>query len=80
MYNECKLFTGPLTLIIVNLATAEGLITTTKLVVALCLVLTDDSKERHNYSIPGYVYDPEIPLNILRVPALGAYLDYGADI
>ena len=62
----------------VTLATAEGLTTTIKLLVALYLLLTDNSNE--NLSIPVCVYDPEIPLNILGVPALGAYFDNGADI
>ena len=80
MYNGRKLFTGPHTLVRAALATAEGLTTTTKLVGALRLVLTNNSNEHHTYSIPGCVYDPESPLNILGVPALGEYFDNGADI
>ena len=80
MCDERKLFTGPLTPMSVTLATDEGLITTIKLVVALRLVLTDSSNKHHTYSIPICVYDYKIPLNILGVPALGAYFDNGADI
>ena len=79
MRNDCKLFTGTLTPMSVYLATAEGLITTTKLGGDLRLVLTSDRNEHHTYSIPGCVYDPESPLNILRVPAIGAYFDVDAD-
>ena len=65
---------------IVTLATAEGLTTTTKLVGAVRLVLINDSNEHPTYSIPGCVYDPVSPLNILVVPALSAYFDDGTDI
>ena len=74
------MFTGPLTTMIVTLETSEGLTTTTKLVGALRLVLTADSNKHHTYSIPGCVYDPKFSLDILGVPALGAYLDDGAYI
>ena len=80
MCNERKLFTGPLTLVSVTLATAEGITTTTKLVGALHLGITDDSNEHHTYSIPGCVNDPESTLNFLGFPALGTYFDNGADI
>ena len=49
MYNEHKLFTGPLTPMSVTLATAEGVTTTTKLVGDLRLVLTDKRNEHHTY-------------------------------
>ena len=74
------MFTGPLTLMNITLITAEGLTTTKKLVGDLHLVLTYDRNKHHAYSIPGCVYDPESPLNILRVPDLGAYFDDGANI
>ena len=80
MCNERKLFTGLLTPMIVTLETAEGLTKTSKLVGDLRLVLTNDSNKHHTYSIPGCVYDPESPLNILGVPVLSAYFDNGADI
>ena len=52
----------------------------TKLVGVIRLVLTDDSNKHHIYDVPGFVYDPDIPLNILGVPCLGKYFDDGADI
>ena len=45
MYNERKLFTGPFTLMIVTLATADGSTTTTELVGDLCLGITDESNK-----------------------------------
>ena len=64
----------------VTLATTEGLTITTKIVSDLHLVLTNNSNEHHTYSIPGCVYNPESPLNILVIPVLGEYFDDGADI
>ena len=72
--------TGPLTPTRVTLEIAEGLTTTTKIVGALRLVLTDEINQHHAYSIHGCFYGPETPLNTLGVPALGAYFDNGADI
>ena len=78
MCNERKLYPDPLTPMSATLTTAEGLPTLTQLVGALRIVLTNNSNEHHTYSIPGCIYDTEIPLNILRVPDLGAYFDDGA--
>ena len=80
IYKERTLFTGLLTPMSITLATAEGLNTTTKLVGSLRLVITNSSNEHYTYSIPGFVNDPESPLNILGVPALGAYFYDGTDI
>ena len=52
----------------INLETAEGMSVSTKLVGVLRLVLTYDSNKRHIYDVPGCIYDPESPLNILGVP------------
>ena len=70
VFNERKLFTGPLTLMCVTLAPAEGLTITTKLVGALCLVITNNRNKNHPYSISGCVYGLESPLNILGVPSV----------
>ena len=80
MCNKLKLFTGPITPMSVTLATAEGLTTTTKLVGDLRIVLTDNINKHRTYSITGFIYDPESPLKILVVLALGAYFNDGADI
>ena len=80
MCNKLKLFTGPITPMSVTLATAEGLTTTTKLVGDLRIVLTDNINKHRTYSITGFIYDPESPLKILVVPALGAYFDDGTYI
>ena len=62
------MFHGLLTSTIITLATADGLTTTTKLVGALHLVLTNGRNKHHAYSIPGCVYEPNSPLNVLGVP------------
>ena len=77
--NMRKLFTGPLVPTKVTLETAEGGSTRTKLVGSICLVLTDNSNHNHVYIVPGCVYDPGSPLNILGVPALGTFFEDCAD-
>eukprot|EP00956_Cyclotella_meneghiniana_P001276 scaffold1377_cov23-Cyclotella_meneghiniana.AAC.1 len=37
------------------------------------LVLTDDAGDQHQYDIPGVLYDPESPFNLLGVPYLSKY-------
>ena len=59
--------------------TAEGISEETKLVGSLRLVLTDDCNVNHTYIVPECVYDPDTPLNILGVPALGKYFGDNAD-
>ena len=77
---ERKLFTGHLYPMSTTLETAEGMSVSTKLVGVLRLLLTYDINKKHIYDIPGCVYDPESPLNILGVPCLGKYFDDGTDI
>ena len=77
--NEHKLFTGPLVPTKVTLETAEGVSTETKLVGPIRLFLTDSSNQDHVYIVPGCVYDPYTPLNILVVPALGSFFGDSAD-
>ena len=64
----------------ITMETAQGISVSTILVGVLCLVLTDGRNKHHIYDVPGCVYDPEIPLNILGVPCLGKYFDDGAYI
>ena len=78
--SERKLFTGHLSPMSITLETSEGMSVSTKLVGVLCLVLTDDSNKHHIYDVPGCVYEPKSPLNILGVPCLVKYFDDGADI
>ena len=59
--------------------TAEGVSTERKLVGPISLVLTDNSNQNHVYIVPGCVYDPDTPLNILGVPALGSLFGDSAD-
>ena len=70
--NERKLFPGPLVPTKVTLETAEGVSTKTKKVGRIRRVLTDNINQNHVYIVPGCVYNPETPLNILGVPALGS--------
>ena len=37
------------------------------------LVLTDDTGDQHQYDIPGALYDPESPFNLLGVPYLSKH-------
>ena len=77
--NERKLFTGPLVPTKVTLETSKGVSTKTKLVGPIRLVLTYDSNQNHAYIVPGCVYNPDTPLNILGVPALGSFFGDSAD-
>ena len=62
------------------LETAEGTSASTKLVDIIRLVLTDDKNEHHTYNISGCIYDPDSPINILGIPALGNFFNDGANI
>eukprot|EP00956_Cyclotella_meneghiniana_P040853 scaffold207340_cov112-Cyclotella_meneghiniana.AAC.1 len=37
------------------------------------LVLIDDTGDKHQYDIPGALYDPESPFNLLGVSYLSKY-------
>ena len=77
--NERRLFNGHLTPNRVTLETAEGVSTRTQLVGIFRLVLTDNENKHHTYDVPGCVFDPATPLNILGVPALGTFFGDNAD-
>ena len=62
------------------LETAEGTSASTKLVGVIRLVLTDDKNEHHTYNLQGCNYDPDSPINILGIPALGKFFNDGANI
>ena len=78
--NVSKLFTGKLIPTKIILETAEGRSASTKLVGIICLVLTDDKNDHHTYNIPGCIYDPDSPINILGIPALGKHFNDSANI
>ena len=71
--NIRKLFISALQPTQVTLETAEGSTTKTKYVGTMRLVLTDDAFKHHSYEIPGCVYDPESPINIIGVPFVGKF-------
>ena len=73
-----RLFTGKFTPTSVTLETAEGTSTKTHLVGSLRLVLTDDCNEHHSYVVPNCVFDPDTPMNIFGIPALGAFFNDSA--
>ena len=59
--------------------TAEEVSTETKIVGPIRLVLTENSNHNYVYIVPVCVYDPDTPLNILGVPALGSFFGDSAD-
>ena len=71
--NERRLFHGHLIPTRVTLETADGVSTKTQLVRIFRLVLTDNTNINHTYDVPGCVFDPATPINILGVPALGTF-------
>ena len=42
-------------------------------------LLTDDATKHHLYIIPRFIFDPNTPVNILGVPALGMFFGDNAD-
>ena len=71
--NVRKLFVGTLTPTKVTLETADGLTTKTKFVGTMRLTLTCDGNENHTYDVPGCVFDPDSPINLIGIPFLGKY-------
>ena len=63
--SQQRLFTGPLIHTSVNLETAEGLTTATKLVGSIKLILTDNANKHHSFLIHRCVFDTRTPVNIL---------------
>ena len=64
----------------ITLETAEGLTTTTNIVVTICLLLTDNINVNHVYIIPGCVFDSESTINILGIPTLVKFFGYNWDV
>ena len=77
--NERRLFHGHLTTTRVTLETADGFSTKTQLVGICRLVLTNNTNTNHTYDVPGCVFDPATPINILGVPALGMFFGNNAN-
>ena len=78
--NEHILFTGKFNPTTITLETAGGMSIKTKIVGAICLVLTNDVNNHHVYTIPECVFDPNIPINIVGVPTLGKLFGNNADV
>ena len=68
--NERRLFHSHLTPTRVTLEIADGVSTKTQQVGICRLVLTYNTNINYTY-VPGCVFDPATPINILGVPALG---------
>ena len=77
--SQCRLFKGPLIHTSATLEISEGLTAVTKLVGTMKLLLNDDANKHHSYIIPRCLFDPNIPVNILVVPALGTLFGDNAD-
>ena len=71
--NERRLFHWHLTPTRVTLETVDGVSTKTQLVGICRLILTDKTNINHTYDVPGCVFDPATPINILGIPALGTF-------
>ena len=71
--NERRLFHGHLTPTRVTLETADGVSSKTQLVGICRLVLTNNTNINYTYDVPGCVFDPATPINILVLPALGTF-------
>ena len=71
--NECRRFHGNLIPTRVMPETAEGVSTKTQLVGICRLVLTNNKNINYTYDVPGCVFDPSKPINILGVPAPGTF-------
>ena len=78
--NERRLFHGHLTPKRVTLGTADGVSTKTQIVVICRLVLTNNTNINHTYDVPGCVFDPSTPINILGIPALGTFFGDSANV
>ena len=62
-----------------TLEMAEGLTTKTKFAGTMRLVLTDNANANHTYKVPGCVFDPDSPINIIGVPFLGKFFGDQSD-
>ena len=71
--NKQILSHGHLTPTRVTLETADGVSTKTQLVRSCRLVLTDNKNKNYTSDVPGCMFDPETPINILGVPDLGTF-------
>ena len=71
--NELRLFQGHLTITRFTLETADGVSTNTQVVGVFRLGLTNNTNIQQTYDVPGCMFDPATPINILDVPALGMF-------
>ena len=77
--NNRRLFHGHLTPTRVTLETDDRVSTKSQLVGIFRLVLTDNTNINYTYDVPGCVFDPATPINILGVPALGTFFGDNAN-
>ena len=43
------------------------------------LILTDDANKNHSHVVRSCIFDPNTPVNILGVPALGTFFSDNSD-
>ena len=53
--------------------TADGLSSKTQYIGTMKIVLTNDENQNIFYDVPGCVYIPETPINLIDIPFLGEY-------
>ena len=78
--NKHRLFHGHLTTTRVMLETADGVSTKTQLVGVCRLFLTNNTNIHHTYDVPGCVFDPDTPINILGVPDLCTFFGNNVNV
>ena len=71
--NERSMFAGRFTPTLVTLITAEGTKQHTNMVETLCTTFITDDGTSHSYDVPGVVYDPDSPHNLIDIPFLAKY-------
>ena len=70
--NDKSMFVGELKRSTSEVVTSNGQ-NTPKQVGTIRIVLTDDGGTTHQYDIPGALYDPESPFNLLGIPYLSKF-------
>jgi len=68
------MFTGRFTPSLVTWITAEGTKQHTKMVGTLHTTFTACDGTYHSYDVPGVVYDPDSPHNLIGIPFLAKYV------
>ena len=71
--NVRSLFIGPLKAESTSITTADGEVSKQRYIGIMRLKLTDDANVLYSYDIPGCIYDPNTPFNIIGLPFLQEY-------